>query len=81
MSIEDRSDGKGVEKDARKRTQQHNVPSFDFQSYLYRMTGVDLTKIDGIDAYTVLKVIMTWNKKQPLGSLSNHRWIERVHQR
>ena len=53
----DRSDGKGVEKDPRKRTRQHNAPSFDLQTHLYRMTGVDLTKIDGIDGYTVLKVI------------------------
>ena len=30
---------------------------FDVQGHLYRMTGVDLTRIDGVDAYTALKVI------------------------
>ena len=56
-TFEDRSDGKPVEKDPRKRTQQHNAPRFDLQTYLYRITGVDLTKIDGIDGYTMIKVI------------------------
>lgn len=36
---------------------QHNAPSFDIQSELYRMTGVDLTSIDGIEAATALKLI------------------------
>ena len=30
---------------------------FDVQGQLYRMTGVDLTRVDGVDAYTALKVI------------------------
>ena len=34
-----------------------NAPRFNVQSQLYRMTGVDLTRIDGVDAYTALKVI------------------------
>ena len=56
-TFEDRSDAKGVEKNPRKRTQQHRAPQFDLQSYLYCMCGVDLTRIDGLDGYTVLKVI------------------------
>ena len=36
---------------------QKNAPAFDVRSHLYRITGVDLTKIDGVDAYTALKVI------------------------
>ena len=56
-TFDDLSDGAPVEKDPRKRTRQHNAPSFDLQSYMYRTTGVDLTKIDGIDGYTALKVI------------------------
>ncbi|MDP6663632.1 MAG: IS110 family transposase [SAR202 cluster bacterium] len=56
-TFEDRSDGEDVERDPRKRTQQHNAPKFDLQTYMYQMTGVDLTKIDGIDGYTVLKLI------------------------
>jgi transposase len=34
-----------------------NAPRFDARTLLYRMTGVDLTRIDGLDANTVLKVI------------------------
>ena len=56
-TFDDRSDGRPVEKDPRKRTQQHNAPRFDLQSYLYCMCGVDLTRIDGLDGYTVIKVI------------------------
>lgn len=36
---------------------QHNAPSFDARSELYRMTGVDLASIDGIEAVTALKLI------------------------
>ena len=32
-------------------------PRFDIRAHLYRMTGVDLTRIDGIDGFTALKVI------------------------
>ena len=34
-----------------------NSPGFDARSHLYRICGVDLTAIDGIDANTALKVI------------------------
>ena len=40
-----------------KKCNQKNAPRFDVQGQLYRMTGVDLTRIDGVDAYTALKVI------------------------
>lgn len=56
-TFDDRSDGKLGLRDAKKKKQQHNAPSFDLRAYLYRMTGVDLTKIDGVDGYTALKVI------------------------
>lgn len=56
-AYQDRSDGKPVARDPKRKKRQHNAPNFDLQSYLYRMTGVDLTKIDGIDGYTALKVI------------------------
>ena len=36
---------------------QKNAPAFDVRAHLYRITGVDLTRIDGVDAYTALKVI------------------------
>ena len=40
-----------------KKRHQKNSPRFDVRSHLYRMTGVDLTQIDGVDSYTALKVI------------------------
>jgi transposase len=39
------------------RSSQRNAPSFDVHAYLYAMTGVDLTQIDGIDSLTALKVM------------------------
>ena len=53
--FEDRSDGIPPG-DVRKRS-QGNAPRFDLRSHLYRMTGVDLTRIDGVDAFTALKVV------------------------
>ena len=40
-----------------KRRDQKNAPRFDIRSRLYRMTGVDLTRIDGVDGFTALKVV------------------------
>ena len=54
--FEDRSDGEPPEANGKKRNQK-NAPRFDAQGQLYRMTGADLTRIDGVDAYTALKVI------------------------
>ena len=54
--FEDRSDGQPPAPNGKKRNQK-NAPRFDVQSQLYRMTGVDLTRIDGVDAYTALKVV------------------------
>jgi transposase len=39
------------------RSSRSNPLSFDVQTYLHAMTGVDLTQIDGIDSLTALKVI------------------------
>ena len=54
--FEDRSDSEPPAANGKKRNQK-NAPRFDVQGQLYRMTGVDLTRIDGVDAYTALKVI------------------------
>ena len=54
--FEDRSDGEPPAGDAGKRS-QGNAPRFDLRSHLHRMTGVDLTRIDGVDAFTALKVV------------------------
>ena len=84
--FEDRSDGAPPAPNGKKRN-QGNAPRFDVQSQLYRMTGVDLTRIDGVDAYTALKVIseigtdMTKWERRPLRFLvgaepeqSGNRW-------
>ena len=54
--FEDRSDGELPAPNGKKRNQK-NAPRFDVQSQLYRMTGVDLTRIDGVDGFTALKVL------------------------
>lgn len=41
----------------RKRKKTKNAPDFDARSQLYRITGVDLTRIDGIDESIALKVV------------------------
>ena len=54
--FEDRSDGEPPAPNGKKRNQK-NAPGFDVQGQLYRMTGVDLTRIDGVDGFTALKVV------------------------
>ena len=54
--FDDRSDGEPPVPNGKKRNQK-NAPRFDVQGQLYRMTGVDLTRIDGVDGFTALKVI------------------------
>ena len=34
----------------RRQSPTHNQPRFDARTYLYQLTGVDLTRIDGIEA-------------------------------
>ena len=47
--------GKPSKKNKRKR--RKNEPYFDLRAELYRISGVDLTQIDGIDALTALTII------------------------
>ena len=54
--FEDVTDGGSPAENGRRRS-QGNAPSFDVRTHLYRMIGVDLTRIDGIDGFTALKVI------------------------
>ena len=54
--FDDRSDG-GSPGDNGRPSSQGNAPRFDVRTHLYRMTGVDLTRIDGSDGFTPLKVI------------------------
>ena len=41
----------------KKRTRARNAPRFDLRTQLFRMCGVDLTRIDGVDVTTALAVI------------------------
>ena len=52
-----RSGGAAPAEQPRRNRIQGNAPRFDVRGHLYRMTGVDLTRINGVDAYTALKVI------------------------
>ena len=54
--LEDRSDGEPPASNGKKRNQK-DAPRFDVQSHLHRMTGVDLTHIDGVDSLKALKVL------------------------
>ncbi len=55
--FEDRSDGGTPDPKRGRKRHQGNAPKFDVRAHLYRMTGVDLTAIDGVEAYTALKVV------------------------
>jgi len=56
-SMSDRSNGTTLP-DQRRRTGRHrNQPMFDVRTALHRVTGIDLTRIDGIDEHTALKLI------------------------
>ena len=41
----------------KKRTRARNAPKFDLRTQLFRMCGVDLTRIDGVDVTTALAVV------------------------
>lgn len=41
----------------RKKGRAKNAPAFDVHGALFRLCGVDLTRIDGIDVSTVMKVV------------------------
>ena len=49
-----RYDGEPIYK---KRFRKKNEPQFDLRSYLVGMCGVDLTRIDGIEVTTALKIM------------------------
>ena len=55
--FDDRSEGSMPAGKRGAKPRQGNAPQFDARTYLYRMTGVDLTAIDGVEAYTALKVV------------------------
>lgn len=54
-TFEDKSQGKPLERVTKKH--RVNDPAFDARKYLYTITGMDLTEVDGLEANTVLSVI------------------------
>jgi transposase len=53
-ALQTRDDGPAK---GRKRGRARNAPKFDLRGQLFRMCGVDLTRIDGIDVTTALAVV------------------------
>ena len=56
QTFEDRSQGDPPPKGRRPRADRHDL-AFDATTELYRMTGVDLTAVAGLEAHTALKVL------------------------
>ena len=57
---EDRSQGAPLPEEKRKgrlKKKRANKPQFDLREGLFRMTGTDLTRIDGIDVMTAMTII------------------------
>jgi transposase len=54
-SFDDRSNGGSLEKN--RRLTGRNKLSFDACKHLYQMTGVDLTRVDGLDNLSILQII------------------------
>lgn len=54
-NFEDRSNGQSLDK-TRKLTGRNKL-SFDARTHLFQMTGVDLTRVPGLDSLTALKII------------------------
>ncbi len=60
QSTEDRSQGAPLPEEKRKgrlKKKKGNKPQFDLREGLFRITGTDLTRIDGIDVMTAMAVI------------------------
>jgi transposase len=47
----------GTPGDGKRRSRSRNAPRFDVREQLFKMCGVDLTRIDGIDVTTAMTVI------------------------
>jgi transposase len=53
----DRSNNTNLPPQRRTHKRHRNEPVFDLRGAVHRVTGVDLTRIDGIDGHTALKII------------------------
>ncbi len=54
------------------KTPTHNQPRFDARTYLFQLTGVDLTRIDGIAAGTALTLISEVGTDMSRWKTANH---------
>src|SRR5258707_2685800 len=61
QQLEDRSHGAGLPEEKRKerlrKKKKGNAPQFDLRAELFRMTGTDLTQIDGVDVTTTMTIL------------------------
>src|SRR5437870_7178085 len=59
--LDDRSHGADLPEEKRKerlrKKKKGNAPQFDLRAELFRMTGTDLTRIDGIDVMTAMTIL------------------------
>lgn len=55
-TFEDQTDGKPLPK-GKRNARHRTTPTFDTRDSLYRMIGTDLTRLDGLDGHSVLKLI------------------------
>lgn len=53
----DHSGGRRLDHKARRRSRPRNEPAFDVRESLFRLSGVDLTVIEGIDRTTALTIL------------------------
>jgi transposase len=56
QTFEDQTDGQKLPP-AKRNAKHRTTPAFDTREMLYRMIGTDLTRLDGLDGYSVLKLI------------------------
>jgi transposase len=55
-----------------RQTPKHNQPRFDARTYLYQLTGVDLTRIDGIEAGSALALLAEIGTDMHRWKTANH---------
>lgn len=71
-TFEDRSEGKELPKRPRTTGRRHNEPTFDLRTHLFRISGVDLTDIDGIEAHTATTIVSEIGLDMTRWSTSGH---------
>jgi transposase len=72
---EDRSQGVPLPEEKRKgrlKKKKGNAPQFDLRADLFRMTGTDLTQIDGIDVVTAMTILSEAGSDMSKWATENH---------